>query len=68
MYKIVLNHISDVEIWPIMALLIFASIFTIMAVRAIRMDKKQANQFASIPLENNTPPVKYRGGINDEHK
>ncbi|MGH1365079.1 MAG: CcoQ/FixQ family Cbb3-type cytochrome c oxidase assembly chaperone [Calditrichia bacterium] len=68
MYKIVLNHISDVEIWPILALLIFLSVFTFMAVRAIRMDKQEANRFASIPLDNPKTPIQYRGGTNDEHK
>lgn len=51
MYKQILQNISGVEIWPIMAFLIFMAIFAIAVVWAIRMDKKEVVHMSNLPLE-----------------
>lgn len=69
MYKVVLNQIADVATWPIIALLIFVTVFTLMAIHAIRLDKQEANRFAAIPLDNDQNIEKSpNGGHKDDNK
>ncbi len=53
MYKAILQNISGIEIWPIIGLIIFLSIFTAVTVWVVRLDKTEVNRMANIPLEDN---------------
>ncbi|MEL6822893.1 MAG: hypothetical protein AAFP70_14125 [Calditrichota bacterium] len=62
MYKVVLNQIADVATWPIVALLIFATVFTAFAIHAVRLDKQEANRYAAIPLDEEFKPENTQNG------
>ena len=51
MYKEVLRSIEGVEIYPIVALLIFFSFFLAVVVRAFTADKEKLRQMAMLPLD-----------------
>lgn len=51
MYKNVLNSIHDVEIYPIITLIVFAVFFFSMIAMVMRMDKKTVAHASSLPLD-----------------
>ena len=51
MYKEVLRSIDGVEIYPIVALLIFFPFFLAVVVRALTTDKEKLRQMAMLPLD-----------------
>lgn len=51
MLRQILTHINDVEIYPVISLLLFFSIFSIMLIRVIRMDKGKVHRAEMLPLE-----------------
>ncbi len=51
MYKEVLRSIEGVEIYPIVALLIFLPFFLAVVVRTSRVDKEKLRQMAMLPLD-----------------
>lgn len=51
MYKEVLRSISDVEIFPIISIVIFFLFFVGLVVWVLRMDKKFIRQIERLPLE-----------------
>ncbi len=51
MYKDVLRSMDDVSLFPVIAIAIFFFFFLIIAIRAIRLDKKHVNHLASLPIE-----------------
>ncbi len=53
MYKAILQSISGIEIWPMIGLTIFLSIFAVVTIWVVRLDKKEVNRMANIPLEDN---------------
>ena len=58
--KIVIEHlksIEGVEIFAIIALLIFFTIFVLMFVYAIRADKEEMKAYGNIPLEDDDSPI-----------
>ena len=48
-----LESIDGVEIYPIISILIFFTIFLIIGIRVFRMDKKLVQKMRNIPLNNN---------------
>lgn len=48
---------SPVLVYPIVALLIFVGVFTLVSIRAIRMKKPDVQRLASLPLEPDEGPV-----------
>ena len=52
MKRIVLESIEGVEIYPIISLIIFTSMFLVALIYTIKMDKNTVNKIASIPLVN----------------
>ncbi|MDX1908793.1 MAG: hypothetical protein SF053_17285 [Bacteroidia bacterium] len=50
MYKDVLRSISDVSLYPVVAILIFFAFFVALIVYVLRMDKTQVRDMASIPV------------------
>ncbi|SFU33367.1 hypothetical protein SAMN05216480_101807 [Pustulibacterium marinum] len=54
MLKFIKHHldtISDVDIYPIISLLIFFSFFTMITVRAFTRKKEYINKISALPLE-----------------
>jgi cytochrome c oxidase cbb3-type subunit IV len=54
MLKFIKHHmttIEDIEIFPIISLLMFVSVFTIAAVIAMRMKKTEIEELENTPLE-----------------
>ena len=52
--KIVIKHlesIEGVEIFPIIALVIFFIFFTLVLIHTMKMDKKSLEEYSNIPLE-----------------
>ncbi|MFM7023720.1 MAG: CcoQ/FixQ family Cbb3-type cytochrome c oxidase assembly chaperone [Flavobacteriales bacterium] len=47
-----LDSISGIEIYPIISLLIFFTVFTVMLVWAFRADKKYLEEMSNLPLDN----------------
>jgi cbb3-type cytochrome oxidase subunit 3 len=52
-----LESIEGVEIFAIIALLIFFIFFFIMILYALKVDKKELNRYANIPLEDEDSQV-----------
>ncbi|MEL7339810.1 MAG: cbb3-type cytochrome c oxidase subunit 3 [Bacteroidota bacterium] len=55
MYKDVLRSISDIDIFPVIAIVIFMIFFVGLFVYVFKLDKKQVSQMASMPLEDQIP-------------
>lgn len=51
MYKEVLRHISGIEIFPVISLIIFFSFFVITTIIWMRKSKKEIEELANIPLD-----------------
>lgn len=54
MFKEILNSISGVEIWPIIALFLFMGIFVGIVIWVIRLDKRFIKKMEELPLEKDT--------------
>jgi hypothetical protein len=53
MYKNVLQSIEGVDIYPIISLLLFVTVFGIMLYRVIRADKAWVSHMSDLPLDRN---------------
>ncbi|MDH5397983.1 MAG: cytochrome C oxidase Cbb3 [Cyclobacteriaceae bacterium] len=53
MFKYYFDQIENVEIWPIISLLIFLTFFIGLIVWLIRIDKKYINKMKNLPIEEN---------------
>ena len=51
MYKETLRAIVGIGTFPVISLVLFVTVFTVAAVRAFRMQRTEADRFASLPLE-----------------
>ncbi|MCB9088071.1 MAG: CcoQ/FixQ family Cbb3-type cytochrome c oxidase assembly chaperone [Calditrichae bacterium] len=51
MYKLILENIEGIEIWPIIALAIFITIFAGVVIWAYRMDPATVRHLENLPLE-----------------
>lgn len=51
MYKEVLRAIVGIEVFPILSLLIFVTVFIVMLVWVLRLDRGRLAQYAHLPLE-----------------
>jgi hypothetical protein len=54
MFKEILNSISGVEIWPIIALFLFMTVFIAIVIWVIRLDKRFIKKMKELPLEKDT--------------
>lgn len=52
MFSNYLASIKDVEIFPVISLMIFFAIFVFVLIKVIRMDKTYINKMGNLPLEN----------------
>jgi len=50
MYKEVLRTIVGIEIFPVLSLVIFLTVFMVMLVWVLRMDRVRLETYASLPL------------------
>jgi hypothetical protein len=51
MYKETLRAISGIEIFPVISLLLFVAVFTVVLVWTIRLDRSRVDAAASLPLD-----------------
>jgi cytochrome c oxidase cbb3-type subunit IV len=51
MYKQVLNSITDIEIYPVISLILFISFFALMLYKVFNSGKSWVDHMASLPLE-----------------
>ena len=51
MIRDLLNSISGIEIWPILAFFIFVALFAGVIVWTIRLDKRVINRMKELPLD-----------------
>ena len=58
MFKNVLETIAGVEIYPIISLFVFVTIFTIMLVWVVRRKKSYLDRMARLPLDEDLPTTK----------
>jgi hypothetical protein len=61
MYREVLQSIKDVDVFPVIALIIFILFFVLVAVRLIRMDKDHLKKMAQLPLEPENNSQNFKG-------
>lgn len=57
MYKNILEHISGVEIYPIIALFIFILCFLLIVLWAFTLNKNYIKKMENIPLDDNSDVV-----------
>jgi len=65
MYKDILNSINGVEIFPIIALIIFFIVFISMIIWVIKLDKTRIKKMSLLPLKD-TSFEKIDGDIENE--
>jgi cytochrome c oxidase cbb3-type subunit IV len=59
MYKEILRSIENIEIYPIISLLIFVTFFVGMFIWVVRVPKSYVDYMESLPMdENETTPLK----------
>ena len=51
MYKEILRGIGGIDVYPVVSLIIFVTFFTIVIVRALRMDARRVGRLAALPLD-----------------
>ncbi|BCS34424.1 hypothetical protein TBR22_A36510 [Luteitalea sp. TBR-22] len=56
MYKEVLRTIVGIEVFPVLSLLIFLTVFVVMLVWALRLDRRDLATYASLPLDDDAYP------------
>ena len=57
MIKNVLTHIGGVEVYGVISICLFFTVFSVAVVLALRMKKSVAQRMGALPLEDD-PPVK----------
>lgn len=62
MYKETLRAISGIEIFPVISLLLFVTVFTVVLVWTIRLDRARVDAAASLPLDGVDPDHHDRAG------
>ncbi len=54
MYKQILQSVHNVEIWPIISLVIFFVFFVLMIIWVIKTDKKYIQKMKELPMNDGT--------------
>lgn len=62
MYKNVLQAIENIEIWPIISLIIFFLFFLGVLIYIVRVDKGFIQRMKELPLEDGTKPETDKTG------
>ena len=61
MYREVLQSIKGVDVFAVIALIIFILFFVLVAVRLLRMDKDHLKKMAQLPLEPDNNSQNFEG-------
>lgn len=56
MYKDVLRTIVGIEVFPVLSLLIFMTVFAVMLVWVMRLDRRTLSTYANLPLQDAPAP------------
>jgi cytochrome c oxidase cbb3-type subunit IV len=64
MYKNVLQAIENIEIWPIISLIIFFLFFLGVLIYIVRVDKAFIQRMKEMPLDDGAKPETETGKIN----
>jgi len=56
MYKEILLSITGIEIFPVISLILFVIVFTVVIISVARMDPARAHGLAAIPLDEGRGP------------
>ena len=56
MYKDVLRSIAGIEMFPVISLLVFVTVFVVMLVWAWRLDPRRLSELANLPLDDADGP------------
>ena len=59
MKRVVLEHIENIEIYPIISLIIFVALFVGVIIYAWKLDKKFINKLGNMPLDHQSNPVNH---------
>ena len=51
MYQDTLERIEGIGIFPVISLLLFVVLFSVVLIVVVRMDRAQANRLASLPMD-----------------
>jgi hypothetical protein len=54
MYRQILQSIQDIEIWPIISLVLFFLIFVGILIKVMLIDKKHIRKMKELPLDDGT--------------
>ncbi len=54
MYKEILLGIGGIHVFPVISLVLFVTVFSVMLVRVAMMDGAGARRLAALPLDDNT--------------
>jgi hypothetical protein len=52
-----LRAIAGIEIFPVVSLLLFVTVFTVVLVWTLRLDRSRVAAAAHLPLDGTTPPA-----------
>lgn len=55
MYKDVLRTIAGIEVFPMLSLVVFVSVFALMLLWVTRLDRRRLDTLAHLPLRDATP-------------
>ena len=55
MYKQILQSVQNIEIWPMISLVIFFVFFVGILIKVILIDKKYIKKMEDMPLDDGTP-------------
>jgi cytochrome c oxidase cbb3-type subunit 4 len=56
MYKEILLSITGIEVFPVISLILFVTVFTVVLISVARMDRERAHVLAAIPLDEGRGP------------
>ena len=68
MYKEVLTNIDGVSLFPVVAIVLFMIIFSLIIVYVVRMDKNKIGQMSFMPLDGDTPVNARKISLNGKSK
>ena len=51
MYQDILRSIAGIEVFPILSLLLFVTLFAIVVIMTVRMDRRRIARLAGLPLD-----------------
>jgi hypothetical protein len=55
MYQDILQRIEGIGIFPVISLVLFVSLFSVVLVVVVRMDRSRAERLASLPMDDDAP-------------